>query len=307
MKSFNEIYEQIYKDNNEELSKLNRKNKIYIMLFILAIIPSILCILNIFSTDKSSKLVTIIVALIIIIVDIKLIKSINSCNSKYKKMFKNNVITAFVKNVDKNINYYPEKGISSTIYLNGEFERHFDIYSSEDAIEGILDEKYKVRMAEVHTQIESEDSEGNTTTNTLFRGIFGNVECAKNTNIKLKAHIDKGIFENLFKNKSKIEMDSSEFEKYFDINTDNKIVAMQILTSDVVELMIKFREESKIKYEFTLNNNQIYLRFHTGAVFEPRYFKGALDYDTLKKYYDIVNFVFEVTREINKAIETANL
>ena len=37
--------------------------------------------------------------------------------------------------------------------------------------------------------------------------------------------------------------------KHFDINAENKIIAMQILTSDVMQMMIEFREQSKIKYE----------------------------------------------------------
>ena len=68
----------------------------------------------------------------------------------------------------------------------------------------------------------------------------------------------------MFKGKTKIEMDSQEFEKYFDIYGENKIIAMQILTADVMNTMIEFREQSKIQYELTIKQDQIYIRFHTG-------------------------------------------
>ena len=71
--------------------------------------------------------------------------------------------------------------------------------------------------------------------------------------------------------------------------------------------MIEFIKQSKIKYELTIKDEQMYIRFHTGGVFEPRLFKSSLDYDMLKKYYDIIDFVFKVTREINKVIENVDI
>lgn len=300
MKSFNEIYEQVYKENNDEMSKLKFKKKSATILFIVSIVIAWIFLLNLSNKFEAGVVIVSISSAII------LITAIVSYNSAYRQKFKTNIIYTFVKNVDKNLTYYPNKGISTIMYRKGEFER-FDEFSSEDSIEGILDDKYKIKMAEVHAQNVIQDSEGNTSRTTIFRGIFGNIECIKDTHIKLKVRSDKGVLGNLFKSKSKIEMDSSEFEKYFDITADDKIGAMQILTSDLMALMIEFREESNIRYEFTLNNNQIYLRFHIGDVFEPKYFKDALDYDTLKNYYDIINFVFGVAREINKAIENTEI
>lgn len=300
MKSFNEIYEQVYKENNAQMSKLKEKKRNATILFIVSIVIAWIFLLNLSNKFEAMVVIVSISAVII------LITAIVSYNSTYRKMFKTNIISTFIKNVDRNLTYYPNKRMPTIIYRKGEFEG-FNEFSSEDVIEGILDDKYKIQMAEVHTQNVTQDSEGNTIRTTIFRGIFGNIECIKDTHIKLKVRSDKGILGNLFRSKSKIEMDSSEFEKYFDITADDKIRAMQILTSDLMALMIEFREESNIRYEFTLNNNQIYLRFHIGDVFEPKYFKDALDYDTLKNYYDIINFVFGVAREINKAIENTEI
>jgi len=36
-------------------------------------------------------------------------------------------------------------------------------------------------------------------------------------------------------------------------------------------------------------------------------FTNSLDYDMLKKYYDIIEFIFRVTREINKVIENTEI
>lgn len=297
MKKFDEIYKEIYNKNFNELEYL-RKAKI--KKFAISIVIAIIVIL------LAAQSVAVFIPYIFIIVMMVLVFSMAFGNGKYKNKFKKTVIATFIKNLDENLNYYPEKKMDPALYREGEFES-YDNYYSEDTIEGLLDGKYRVRMSEIRTEEENMDSDGNTNTHTVFHGIFGYIECPKNIKTTIKIRSDKGILGNLFSEKTKLEMDSSEFEKYFDINTEDKIIAMQILTSDVMAMMIDFAKETKIKYELTIKVNHIYIRFHTGEVFEPRMFKKSLDYDTLKKYYDIIDFVFKVSREMNKVIENTDI
>lgn len=298
MKNFNEIYEEIYKQNYEELEKL-RKDRAKKTAILTAVTLIGIIILMKFAINNMGTHIFFPWFIILGVILVVIISATNKGN--YTKIFKQKVIEPFVKNIDNNLNYNSSQGIASTLYRKGEFES-FDRYSSEDGISGILDGKYQVRMGEVHTEEVTRDSKGRTHTYTLFHGIFGFIECSKDIKTELKIQSDKGILGNIFKGKTKVEMDSSEFEKYFDINAENKIIAMQILTSDVMQMMIEFREQSKIKYEITIKENQIYIRFHTGEVFEPKMFTNSLDYEMLKRYYDIIEFIFKVSREINKVI-----
>lgn len=303
MKNFNEIYEEIYKSSHEDLENLRKSRAKRTAILTAIALIGIIIIMKVAMNSMGSMMFLPW----LMVISIMLIVIISAANKgKYTTMFKQKVIEPFIKNIDENLSYNPTKGIASVLYRQGEFE-YFDRYSSEDGIEGILDGKYAIRMAEVHTEDVSRDSDGHTHTYTLFHGIFGNVECAKDIGTELKIHSDKGMLGNLFKGKTKIEMDSSEFEKHFDVYAENQIIAMQILTSDIMDMMIKFREESKIKYELTIKSNQIYIRFHTGEVFEPKMFTNSLDYDMLKRYYDIIDFVFKVSREINKVIENTEI
>jgi len=303
MKSFNEIYDEIYNKNHEELENLRKSRARRTAILLVVTLIGVLIIMKVAMSSMNS----FIFFPWIVVISMMLVIIITATNKgKYTIVFKQKVIEPFVKNIDEGLTYNSQNGINSGVYRQGEFE-HFDRYSSEDAIEGTLDGKYQVKMAEVHTEDVSRDSKGRTTTYTLFHGIFGNIECAKNINTKIKIYSDKGIFGNIFKGKTKLEMDSTEFEKYFDINAENKIIAMQILTADVMQMMIEFREQSKIKYELTIKENQMYLRFHTGEVFEPKMFTHALDKDMLKRYYDIIDFIFKVSREINKIIENTEI
>ena len=311
MKSFNEVYEQVHKESFEELEILRKKakRKLFRSLLIIGIV--IVFVVFFFKKANSDYFMsgrqTIFLfyfSAVIVMISIIVITAISK--TKYTPTFKEKVIGPFIKNIDKNLQYKPNEGISSVIYRMGEFEG-YDNYYTEDLIIGKLDEKYNFQMAEVRTEEESTDSDGDTHTYTVFHGLFGNVECAKNIETTFKVRSDKGVLGKMFKGKTKVEMDSQEFEKYFDVYGDNKIIVMQILTSEVMSTMIDFIQQSKIKYELTINKDQMYIRFHTGGVFEPSLFKNSLDYSMLKKYYDILDFVFKVTREINSVIEKVEI
>ena len=232
-------------------------------------------------------------------------------NYKYKKTYtstyKNEIISNFIKLLNDKLIYKPDFNASQQIqrdYIEANFEnRNFNRFYQDDYIEGNLDTDISVKMVDVHLQNVT-GSGKNRHTEEIFQGIFGLTKCSKDINTYIK--ISKNKIK-LFDNNSRVEMDSQEFEKYFDINTEDRIIAMQILTSDVMAMMIDFAKETKIKYELTIKVNHIYIRFHTGEVFEPRMFKKSLDYDTLKKYYDIIDFVFKVSREMNKVIENTDI
>lgn len=311
MKSFNEVYEQVHKESFEELEILRKKakRKLFRSLLIIGIVIAFVVFFfkkansDYFMSGRQTIFLFYFSA-VIVMISIIVITAISK--TKYTPTFKEKVIGPFIKNIDKNLQYKPNEGISSVIYRMGEFEG-YDNYYTEDLIIGKLDEKYSFQMAEVRTEEESTDSDGDTHTYTVFHGLFGNVECAKNIETTFKVRSDKGVLGKMFKGKTKVEMDSQEFEKYFDVYGDNKIIVMQILTAEVMATMMDFIRNSGIIYELTIDRDQMYLRFHTGTLFEPKIFKNSLDYDMLKKYYDIIDFVFKVTREINSVIEKTDI
>lgn len=99
-------------------------------------------------------------------------------------------------------------------------------------------------------------------------------------------------------------MDSQEFEEIFDVYSSDPIEAMQLLTADIMQSLIKFYNEIQVKYEFTIKGNNIYLRFRCVDMFEaPTVRKFSLDKETIYRYYKILNFVFELSDEV---VKTAN-
>lgn len=302
MKNFNEIYEEVLKNSKEELETLRKK---FLFGSLFSIIGMILIFL-IFYKYLNAKIVTFgifpcIFIAIFVFYDPK---------KRYNLIYKQKVIKTFIEFYDEDLKYNPSARMPQSIYKNAGFEDNYDRYYSDDLIIGNID-GHEIMMGEVHTQRKEEhtDSDGDISTSyvTIFHGMFGNVKINNKYNGEIKIHSDKGKLGNLFNKKTKIEMDSTEFEKYFDVAANDKIQAMQILTSDIMEQMINFINESKIKFELTINQNELYIRFKTGKMFEANIFKSSVDFNTLKKAYDIINFTFDITRKLTKVLEETEI
>ena len=294
MKNFNDIYEEIYKKCAQPMEQMRKTTRNgFVIVFTISIFLGILL------TVLTSYSIFLVIAIVIMVLYIILSKN----NKKYRQFFKQNVVKTFIKEYSQTLEYIPERGISPRIYANGEFES-YDRYYSEDLITGELNDKYKIAMAQVHTEQESRDSDGDTTYTTVFYGLFAEIQFEKLVATNMKIRKNKMIS---FNKKEKIEMDSGEFEKKFDVYSIDKIIAMQLLTSDIMQMLIDFSKENKLIPEMTLKGNTLYIRFATGNMFEPKILKKSLDYDTLKKYYDTINFTLGITEKFLKNIEETQI
>ena len=295
MKNFNDIYEVLYKEYSEKLEKIRKEILKEIIITIVIIIG---CAIILTMVTNSPRFIEL--ALIILIIKLAFSKK----KAIYRSIFKEEIIQTFVKEYDNNLDFNANRGISRRIYDSGEFER-YDLFSSEDLITGFLEGKYRINMSEVHTQEEHKDSDGDTHYTTLFHGIFAEIEFGQFIFEKLKLRKDKlklfGV------NRERVELDSSEFEKIYDVYSTNKIMTMQLLTSDIMQMFIDFKEKYKIAPELTLKQNKLYIRFQTGNMFEATVMKNALDYETLLKYYETIKFSLNISKKFIKNVKETEI
>ena len=226
----------------------------------------------------------------------------NQKQSEYKNIFKQKIIKRILRNFYDDLEYFPEKEMPAIIYDRAEYKEFYNRYYSEDYFKCKLQNKYNISMAEILTEYyeESVDSEGNKTTSITikFSGLFATTVIDKSIKSNLRIILNKlGKYD-----KNKINMDSKEFEKYFDVVATDKIIAMQLLTPDIMEEMINFRNNFNLEYEIVIRNNEIYLRFHSGELFEPQKLeKGIISKEDLEKYYNLIKFTYDL---LNKLIKT---
>lgn len=303
MKNFNQIYEKIYEqatvDNIEEKRKeyLKQSNKTKLKALI---IGGTICI--IFAILK----LYVLLPFAIIITFFSLFLSGSSSHNSYKKEYKSKIISSLVTNYDEHLYFNGELQIPRTIYNAAEFEGYDNFYSN-DYIHGKIDGIIPIQLGDIKTENEHTDSDGNTTYTTVFRGLFSEATLSKDLFNIIKIRSDKGKLAKLFSGKEQVEMDSQEFEKYFDVFSSDKILAVRILTSDIMNYMIDFKKNNKVNFEITLKNNHMYIRIHCDDMFEGSMSKNAIDFDTLHKYYKFLDFMCELNKKIYTVIQEKDI
>lgn len=317
---FEQIYSKIVENNSEALEASRHRAKKEIIITIATIIIGIIIgfalyfflYKTFYPYEEIAQFILVFCWLIAFLIYKKVTpKSHESRMFQYKYDFKTNVVKALLDSFEENISYSPYQGIGASSYNAAEFEQ-YDRYISEDLMQGVLKNNCKFSMAEVLTEYATTDKNGNTNYHTLFCGIMSEVETPKPFNASLylrKDRKDKNIFARAFRTKLpfdnlRVELDSQEFEKMFDVYCSDKIIAMQLLTADIMQLLIEFQNEMNMEYELTIKNNLIYIRFMSGEMFETaNVIKYSLDKSTLYKYYRMLDFIFTLTDKLVKLIK----
>lgn len=294
---FEKIYQELY---GNKLSGLEEKRKKVIISFILGVMAFGIAICGILFRNFLLILGGILVALLMI--------GNNKKEENYISTYKNDIVNKFIKLIDNKLEYKTENIDVLAIrkdYRDANFSSElFDIFKADDYISGLLNNEVYTEMSDLHIRRKEEfyDDDGRRKEIfvDVFQGIYTKTECNKDIGTYIK------IFKNQFKifgKKDRVEMDSQEFEKYFDIYSENKILTMRILTSDIMATLVDFYNKYKIDYEIVIKNNKIHMRFFTGAMFEPKILGNSMDKDLLLKYYCILKFIVDVTKEVNKVLQ----
>lgn len=208
----------------------------------------------------------------------------------------------------KDLNSHQVSGLSSEVYDEGEFEK-YDQYNSEDLIRGKMNNGCQFEMSEVLTEKKEISGNSKDRYKTVFNGLLAKVETPKPFNsclylrndIKDQNFLVRVLSGKLPFDKLRIELDPKEFEKMFDVYTSNQETVMKLFTSEIKQMLMKFENEMKMKFEITMKNNHMYIRFWCGKMFEAaKLSKYSLDKETLYQYYKMLVFIFELT---NKLVE----
>lgn len=308
MKNFNEIYGKIYNENYEELNIYHKEQKKHQFLIVIGLF---LIYLMVCFYIPQSAFFAFMWYIIFTSLCLNIFRS-----KKYANCFKKSVINSLIKNYDENFVYEPDSTIPISSYLDAEFEQSIDRYHSEDCISGHMQEVCSFRMGEVKTERKSEDKDGHTHYSTIFQGLFAKIDfpkmipCTiqirKNALIKTPStrynRLNTHSF-SLFNSLKRLEMDSNEFEKLYDLYSDNHIISMQLFTSDIIQMFLDFKNNYKLYPEITIKENSIYIRFKLqGGLFEPKLFKKVLDYKEVQDCYLFINSVMDLCNAILKNI-----
>lgn len=290
-KDYEDMYNEIYAKNVNILNDVRSKNLKFI-----GVVALVLVILNIiiyFCVDFKS-LISLTISLSVLVLIVLYVNA----RKIYRKKYKDCIIGSLVKEYNSNLNFDQSTGLAVIDYRMSNFDNTFKEYYSEDRIFGSLINGANIQTAEIATyevkEYKDEKGENKTEKTETFRGLYGVVKLDKNSMITATIATN-----NITKkyNKKRVEVDSSEFEEYYDCITDDKIKTMEIFTSDLIEKYIDIMNVNKHKFEVKLENDMLYFRYKCGTLFEPPTFGSGLDKEFIRKYYKMIFYPLEVIEE----------
>ena len=295
-KDFDVIYQELCENNGKTLENKIKRNrsKILKIIGIIIVLATIMYILGSLELMGACIVIGCLAFMFFLF-------KIQEANLKdYREIIIKNLV---IKKYSPKLNYDYNLGFKESDYINSKLPEKFDIFHSRDSIYGNIDENIDFKMSYISTykkECSIIDGETHTETIETFKGIFGCANISKN--IKAEVIIDLNDFKRKY-NLNRIELESIEFEKAFDCFSDNKIVALQILTTDVIEQINELCSIFKNSIQIRIFNNMIFYRISLEEVFLPPKFKNILDRNRLKKIYDAINISKNIIECITESIE----
>ena len=306
--SFSSLYARLYNENKTELEELRLKSKAETKKLLFGAFGTFAAIFVLILTGVGIVVVPFVMIGMITVIIISSLKSAkkDSPTRRYREIFKEKIIGPIITNVFEGAEYIPEAGWNIAQYREGNYEEWIDRYHSEDYIKAPMKLKDGVdtciEFCEVHTERESRDKDGHTSYHTIFHGIASKMKIDKSlgTDVYIKRNWAGS-------GKNKVKLDSPEFEKKFDVVCENQILAVRLMTSDVMAEMVDIREKYGYAFEMHILRDKIYMRVFTGGIFEPNIFKESLEYQTVEKYYKMLQAMMNLSKHIYKVIEEIEL
>ncbi|MDD2628396.1 MAG: DUF3137 domain-containing protein [Clostridia bacterium] len=311
VENFGALYTRLYNENFARLETLRRKEQataLFLILTSIGVFTASMFLINAEILEKYLVIILIVTALIIIslIKNIKTKMRLGYEARNYVLEFKNKVIGPIIKNAIPNSNYYINRGISRLTYDSSGLAENYDIYKSEDLIEVKLelqnkqDKTVNIKLSEVLAIEIIKNDDGKEEYVTRFNGMVGEVELTKDIGAGIVITKNGRISKRSY---NKVEMDIEEFEKLFDVKSDDKILTMRVLTADVMMKLVDLSLESKIRFEINIKKDKLYVRFHTGPMYEPSIFRKTLEFTSIKRFYTCTKMLLSTCKQIALVVD----
>ena len=84
--------------------------------------------------------------------------------------------------------------------------------------------------------------------------------------------------------------------------TKDKVTAMRIFTSELIEKYIEIVKDNKYGFELKIVDNMMFFRYKTNQLFEPPMFSSGLDKSFIKKNYKVLYYPLEIMKSTIDAV-----
>ena len=289
---FEEIYLKLIENCKSEVNKINsKKYKILLTILLSLLVANMIIVFLPNGRIYLSLSIPITIALMLLF----LVLANNYSRDNYKDV----VIRNLVKLYDNKMYFDSKAGITQMDYKASNYDKKFNQYSSEDRIYGKIENGSNFQMSQVNAKdVHTNYYNGHSSTESYdtFSGLYGIIRLEKN--IMSKINVESDSHSRKY-NKNRIEVDSAEFEKYYDLLADDRILALKIFTPELIEKFNELKRDNKHRFELKIIEDKVYFRYWCGReLFEPPSFKSSLDKEMLRKYFKIFYYPVELSKSL---------
>ena len=288
---FNEIYNNFISKDFTKIKKCRKKLLTYLILIILFFIITFL----IFYISVMEN-VSIIYAFLVLLVLLDFIALFLKYYMKFKKIYPD-VISEFLRDINENLIYKSSPFLKEEmLYREAKFDNlKIESFWGKDTIQqkGYPNNLFDMSNVKVKT------------TNNEFNGIFTAIYLDKKLSSYTKINT-----ENLERNTTYtlgvtsqdlkyIETDNASFNKILHVYSNNKINAMEILSSDILDYLVEFYNKYNVNFQIVFNENKVYIRFFINQLFEPSIIGNIFNKNNFALCYIIMDFLLKLTEKIS--------
>ncbi len=312
MKKFSEVIDYYYSELNPIVKELDQKRQkvkknIITWMVVGVVVIFILIAVVISHTDVDIFLQS---GIVLLGASVGLYGFLYKMMSKgYHMEFKLRVIDPLVRFIDPNLKYTPNATIPEHVFKKSKIVTDdIDIYRGDDLVQGMID-NVRIAFCDLHVEKEHKDSNDDSDYQTLFQGIFLQVEFPKEfygTTVVLPDMAENifgsyiGRMLQSFGNEMQlVKLDNVEFEKYFVVYSSDQIEARYILSHSMMERMIKFRKKVAHRISFSFVGGEMFVGVHYNREsLEASVFGSLLEYKIVKEFVESLYYSLEIVQEL---------
>lgn len=294
---FHNAFNQIYGDSTKVVLENRRKKllmpKYILITFIFICIFSMLYNMILFnSVDIEIIILKILIEAIVLSV---LVYALKKINLEYETFYKKLIFKPVIELLYSGFTYTVGKASKLELeYMKLDYDNRY-IVSTEthDYLKGRVGKNTLIEITDLKAYV----SHYKQLDETLFKGLFANINCEKNIG-ETKILITHNTC-NKKREKYKVQLDNIQFENNFTVFSENKELARKVLTQEVIQMILAFYNNHHIIFDITITNDQIYFRFFTNHIFDTDIFEKEVNKHPILLYCYIIDFILEFTRKFN--------
>ena len=309
-KKFNELYRSISTEITKEMLKEkaiydNKRKKFFIdfciYLYLIVMIFIFITFHQNFNSLEDMLFPFVIVAItteivFLIIANFVYPKISRSVKSQFKGVILHRIANAF------NFNYSYRSPLKAEDFLESGFDNDFDFFRSEDMLTGTLNNGSHVILSEIlltkEVTVIDDSGMASKEERTQYDGVYAKITIP-NAYYALMELKQNDITQKFAK--KRVEMESNEFEKKYDIIANDRIQALKVFNADVIDAILKSDQLGVKKLEIKIQYGTMYMRFPRKIFLEMSGENKFMRKD-IQKYYDEIGIILDLIEQVTDSV-----